>query len=96
MAFVVGLCLSLVTGSVMALTQAVVPPALQGRVFAVMQSATGLTVPLGLWAAGHIGDAFGVQPWFVITGVVIAGLSGLQFVMPVVRKIEDDGPTARR
>jgi DHA3 family macrolide efflux protein-like MFS transporter len=95
MAFVVGLCLSLVTGSVMALMQAVVPPALQGRVFAVMQSVTGLTVPFGLWAAGHVGDAFGVQPWFVITGVVIAGLSGLQFVMPVVRTIEDDGPTAK-
>jgi DHA3 family macrolide efflux protein-like MFS transporter len=80
---------SIMVGSVRALYQAIVPPGMQGRVFALgLAIATGVT-PIGLAAAGPVSDTVGVRPWFVVGGLVTAALSLGSFFVPALMRIED-------
>jgi DHA3 family macrolide efflux protein-like MFS transporter len=65
----VGVMLSIANAPIHALLQANVAPALQGRVFGLMNSLSSGITPLSLLMAGPIADAIGVQSWFVMAGV---------------------------
>lgn len=90
----VGLFLSMVTlpminGPVRAVMQAHVAPEVQGRVFSLVSTGTGLAMPVGLLIAGPVADWIGIQSWFIFGGIVMA-LSGLAgFLTPAMRDIED-------
>ena len=93
---IVGLAFSatmnpMVNGPFGALLQDVVAPELQGRVFTVLGSMTGLAVPLGLAIAGPISDWLGVQAWFVIGGSVCVVASVAMLMTPSVRDLESHG-----
>jgi len=87
--FLVGFLNSIINGSSMALLQAIVPPEMQGRVFTLMMSATGVTTPLGLAIAGPVGDALGVQPWFLMAGIVTTAMGVGAFFVPAIMHLED-------
>ena len=70
--FFAGMMIPLASGSIMAVVQAVVPPHIQGRVFTVLISLGPIMTPIGLGAAGAIGDAFGIQTWYLIGGILLA------------------------
>lgn len=72
-----GFTLPLVNGPVMAVVQAQVDPAIQGRVMTLMMSISQAAVPVGLIVSGPLAEAFGVRPFFAVAGLVFlaAGLS---------------------
>ena len=88
-AFFMGFMNPIVNGSSMAVLQANIPSQMQGRVFTLFMSVTGITTPLGLAIAGPVGDTLGVQPWFLIAGIVtsVTGLCAL--LIPAIIQFED-------
>jgi DHA3 family macrolide efflux protein-like MFS transporter len=88
--FISGLLEAIVLGLSGAIAQAIIPPVMQGRVFALLLSVTQGLAPLGLLAAGPIADTFGVQVWWVMTGVVIAAIGAAALCVPAVVHIEDE------
>jgi len=64
----VGLSISLLNGSMMAMMQASVPFAMQGRVFALISAGATAMMPAGLLLAGPLADLFGVRIWFLVAG----------------------------
>lgn len=85
-----GVMSSLANGPIMAIFQATVEPAMQGRVFALVGSATAAMMPVSLALAGPIADIVGVRTWFIAGGLitVIVGIAGF-FIRPLVN-IEED------
>jgi len=77
-------------GPVFAVLQAVVPANMQGRVFNVIGSACAAMSPLGMAVAGPVADAFGVQVWFIVGGVVCALMGVTCFFLPAVLYLEDN------
>ncbi len=75
-------------GPFMAIFQDAVAPEMQGRVFTMISSLTGLASPLGLVIAGPIADWLGVQAWFILGGVLAVLLGVLMFLTPAVMNIE--------
>ncbi len=70
--FVAGMMIPLATGSIMAVVQSIVPPNIQGRVFTVLLSLGPAMTPVGLGVAGAIAEAFGIQAWYLLGGIVLA------------------------
>lgn len=89
MMFLTGIGNPITNGPLFAVVQAAVAPDMQGRVFTLMTSLATAMTPIGLLAAGPLADAFGVQVWFIVGGVLTA-LMGIAafFVRPIV-EIED-------
>ena len=69
--------------------QAIVPPEIQGRVFALHSSVANLVAPLGLMVAGPVADALGVQFWWLLTGVAITAIALAALAAPPVVNIEE-------
>ncbi|MHC1710368.1 MAG: MFS transporter [Methanomassiliicoccales archaeon] len=65
----IGLSISLLNGSMMAMMQASVPFAMQGRVFALISAGVTAMMPAGLLLAGPLADAFSVRIWYLVAGV---------------------------
>jgi MFS transporter, DHA3 family, macrolide efflux protein len=86
--FCVGIMSSMINGTSMALLQATVPPAMQGRVFALNWSCVTAMAPLGLVVAGPIADRLGAPIWYVIAGVTHAAVGILAFCIPALMRIE--------
>lgn len=83
------LTLPMINGPVFAVMQAQVAPEVQGRVFSLVRTGTGLAMPVGLLIAGPVADWIGIQSWFIFGGIVM-GLSGVAgFLIPALRNIED-------
>lgn len=93
-ALLAGSMISLTNGPVMAIFQAVVDPAMQGRVFTLLSSAAMAMSPLSLIVAGPFADAFGVRTWFMMGGILtlIVALTG--FVNQPLLGIEDGRTTS--
>jgi DHA3 family macrolide efflux protein-like MFS transporter len=86
--FVVGLTAALVNGLSMAILQAIVPVAVQGRVFSLTWSSLSATALIGLAVAGPIGDTVGAAPCYVLAGLGISAVSLGALSHPVLRQIE--------
>jgi DHA3 family macrolide efflux protein-like MFS transporter len=72
--------------------QAKVPPEMQGRVFAVMNSLSTGTMPLGMLMAGPLAEALGTSAWFVIAGVTLLVTGMIAYVMKEVYTLDDQLP----
>lgn len=88
-----GLLIPIVNGSIGATLQSSISPDMQGRVFAFIQSIAMLVSPIALIIAGPFADRFGIQPWFVISGIACAIMGILGFFFPDVMEIENKTPT---
>ncbi len=87
--FVVGFMMPITNGPLLAVVQATVAPEMQGRVFTVINSLASGISPLGLLVAGPVGDALGVQVWFILGGLVCMLMGGSGFFVPAVVRLED-------
>ncbi|MFO7679276.1 MAG: MFS transporter, partial [Chloroflexota bacterium] len=87
-AFVIGYMNSFVNGPLFAILQTVVAPEMQGRVFTLIGSLSGLMSPVGLIIAGPVADAFGVQAWFVVGGMATMLMGIVGFFIPMVMNVE--------
>jgi len=70
--FIAGMMIPLASGSIMAVVQSIVPPHIQGRVFTVLISIGPAMTPVGLAIAGAVAEAFGIQAWYLLGGIVLA------------------------
>jgi len=57
-------------------------------VFSLLGSAASAMTPLGLMIAGPVADTFGVQTWFVLGGLMTAGMGIAGYFIPAVVNIE--------
>lgn len=93
--FLAGAMMSLANGPIMAIFQALVAPAMQGRVFTLIGSASALMMPLGLALSGPLADVIGVRTWFVASGIftLAAGIAAT-FLKPLmnIEAERDDYP----
>ena len=76
-------------GSLMAVLQTTVAPAMQGRVFTLMVSMATAISPMGLVVAGPVADGLGVQVWYTVGGAVCMGVAILAFFIPSILNMED-------
>lgn len=86
---VVGLSISLLNGSMMAMMQASVPFAMQGRVFALISAGATAMMPAGLLLAGPLADLFGVRIWYLVAGVPMIFMTLAYTFSRSVMHIED-------
>ncbi len=90
--FIVGFFISMVNASINAILQASVPADMQGRVFALLGSASMAMSPLGLMVAGPASDLLGPQLWYVMAGAVTVAIGIGGFAMQSVMSLEDGPP----
>lgn len=64
--------------------QEAIPAQAQGRVFSLMGSIMSLSMPLGLLISGPVAEAYGVQIWFSLSGIVMLAVTCVSLVL--VRK----------
>jgi DHA3 family macrolide efflux protein-like MFS transporter len=93
--FFVGFLETMALGLGGAVAQAIIPPEMQGRVFSLLMSATQALAPLGLLLAGPTADAFGIQFWWILTGIMITVMGAGALFVPAVVHIEDKRPGAQ-
>lgn len=85
----------LVNGPVLALVQSTVAPAMQGRVFSLLNSVSSAMSPLSLAVAGPIADVIGVQAWYLVGGVATATLALAATTIPDIMQIEERASALR-
>lgn len=90
--FVTGVMNVMTNGPLNGLLQRMVAPEMHGRIFTVVSSGCGAMAPLGLALAGPITDAVGLRPWYIATGIVLAGMAAAGLRMRPLMRIEDDAP----
>lgn len=86
--FCAGLVEPILIGSLGAAGQAVIPPAMQGRIFALSGAIGAAAAPVGLALAGPLADVLGVQVWFIAGGLAMAVMGISAFFIPAVMQIE--------
>jgi DHA3 family macrolide efflux protein-like MFS transporter len=89
--FVMGATNPLINGPFFAILQATVAPDMQGRIFTLVGSLATAMMPLSLALAGPVADAFGVQTWYVVGGVIFALLGIASFFVRPLVNIEMNG-----
>jgi DHA3 family macrolide efflux protein-like MFS transporter len=77
------------SGALFALLQTIVPAEMQGRVFTLLQSATGAMVPLGLAIAGPLAEVVGVRIWFLVAGLAMAVMGVGALFVPTIMRVEE-------
>ncbi len=75
-------------GSLFAVLQTIVPADMQGRVFTLLQAASGAMIPLGLGLAGPLADALGVQIWFLLAGSATALMGVVALFVPAITRLD--------
>jgi DHA3 family macrolide efflux protein-like MFS transporter len=84
-----GLMNPIANGPFFAIVQSVVAPEIQGRVFTVAGSVSGIMAPLGLALAGPVADRFGVQLWYIVGGVACLIFTVAILLSPAIMRLED-------
>jgi DHA3 family macrolide efflux protein-like MFS transporter len=87
--FVGGFSAALCDGPLFAVLQGTIAPEMQGRVFMLFGSLVSLTSPFGLAVAGPVTDAVGIQIWYVVAGILCAGMGIWGFFLPAIVHIEE-------
>lgn len=65
-----------------------VPEHMLARVYAFDMVGSFVARPLGLVAAGPVSAVFGMTPWLLVVGLVMAGSALLSALLPSVRRLE--------
>lgn len=84
----VGFALPFANGTLGAIMQSAVDPAMQGRVFTTMGSVSTAMIPIGYALAGPLSDRFGILIWFVVTGIVFLLIASLQAFLPALAQLD--------
>lgn len=90
-----GLAYVLGSAPLMALLQSVIPPHLQGRALALLNSVMGLAAPVGLAMIGPLGEAIGIRALFVVLGVLGALVCFCGFASGPLLRLAPAGGEAR-
>ncbi len=83
-----GISVPFYSGVQTALFQEKIKPEYLGRVFSFTGSIMSLAMPQGLILSGFLADRFGVNHWFLISGVLILGIAIACSMMPEIKKFD--------
>lgn len=93
LALLVGAVMSaLCNGSLFAVMQATIEPAMQGRVFTIVGALSSAMMPLGMAGAGPLADILGVNMLFIIAGFAMLVMGGLGFTNRHILNFETNTP----
>ncbi len=92
--FLSGMSTTVMDGALISLTQAIVQPDMQGRVFSLILTGGGVASPLGLMIAAPIAEKLGVQSWYIFCGVIAMLLAGVSLFIRDLMHIEDQMPVS--
>ncbi len=84
-----GIMNPIANGPLFAIFQTSIAPEMQGRVFALISSLSGLISPISLLVAGPIADAWGVQVWYVAGGAMCILMAVVALFRPAILQIEE-------
>lgn len=73
-----------------ALYQERIAPEYLGRVFGLYGSVCSLAMPVGLVISGAFADRVGTPRWFCITGALCTLLAVVMYLVPAIRKIDEE------
>ncbi len=82
-------------GGVMAIFQSLIPHHMQGRVMALVGSASMLMAPISLVIAGPASDALGLQIWYWVGGGLCVLIGFAMFLSRSILNIESDAEHAK-
>jgi DHA3 family macrolide efflux protein-like MFS transporter len=85
----VGVTLSIINGSIVAIMQKGIRADMQGRALALLNSGLAAMSPSGLLLAGPISDTIGIQVWFIIGGVAMVFTALVSIFIPAIMRMED-------
>jgi DHA3 family macrolide efflux protein-like MFS transporter len=85
----VGVTLSIINGSIVAIMQKGIRADMQGRALALLNSGVAAMSPAGLLLAGPISDTIGIQVWFIIGGVAMVFTALVSIFIPAIMRMED-------
>lgn len=88
--FLAGVMNPVTNGPLFSIIQSSVDPAMQGRVFALVQSMAAAATPLGMLIAGPVADALGVRLWYVVGGMGCTVMGVGSFFVPIIVHLEED------
>jgi DHA3 family macrolide efflux protein-like MFS transporter len=91
-AFVSGPPATMFFAALKAVLQSIVPPEMQGRVFATKDSLFSAMGPLGLAVLGPLGGTIGTQTLFLLSGVLFLLVALAWALTPSVRNMEQGPP----
>lgn len=91
--FLVGAMVPFCNGPIMAILQATIEPAYQGRVFALIGSLAVAATPLGLLLAAPIAGLIGVRAWFLAGGSIALAMGVVGLLTPALMRIEQASPS---
>lgn len=81
-------------GGVMSIFQSLIPHHMQGRVMALVGSASMLMTPISLVIAGPVSDALGLQVWYWVGGGLCVLIGFAMFLSRSILNIESDAEHA--
>ncbi|MCC5437471.1 macrolide efflux MFS transporter Mef(A) [Clostridium botulinum] len=85
---IMGLSVPFYSGVQIALFQEKIKPEYLGRVFSLTGSIMSLAMTVGLILSGFFADRIGVNHWFLISGILIIGISIICLMVTEVRKLD--------
>ena len=91
MIFIAGFMTPVGCAPLNAFYQSVVPADMQGRVFSVLGSLDGATMPLGLLIAWAFGGIVPLRMWYMLVGASHAVLGFIWLGIPFIRTAEEEG-----
>lgn len=83
-----GLSVPLFSAPITALFQGLIDPAKLGRVMSLYMTIATLMAPLGLLVAGPLAERIGVARWFAVSGVLIAMVGVVAWLLPAIRALD--------
>ncbi len=87
--FIFGFMNSIANSSFFSVLQAMIPHEMQGRVFTLIMSTSVAVSPIGLAIAGPVVEVTGLRFWFMMSGIMFMIGSGVGFLVPQVRSLEE-------
>lgn len=84
---VMGLSVPFFSAPIQALFQALIDPAVLGRVSSLVGTMTLAATPIGLLAAGPLAQQVGVATWFTLSGIPIVAIGVFCLLSPTIRAL---------
>lgn len=76
------------TGIQTVILQQKIEPEYLGRVMSLLGSLIALTTSIGIMISGFVSEIIGIEKVFVVSGIIIVGISILYVIIPSVKNIE--------
>ena len=90
-----GLANPITNGPFQAVVLGAIPPAMQGRVMALLGTISMAVTPLSMAVAGPMADRFGVRIWLLIGALFSLAAAAVVLTVPAVRNMEMEAATRK-